>query len=181
MKKVLKYSSLLVIILCIMFSLNIKAYAKEYCGPINGITVTGNALGCNSVANATKNTKSVQFYSFYANDKGVPYITGVTSNSGSSGFNMYKDQNDNPLYCLDIFNPGSGYLYARRFIIPGGSNWSVMDTAIMTILTQGGNDATNYWAKLTALRYVVTLFNYYENLFNSKFASSFWNTLYFIN
>ncbi len=197
MKRILRNASLLVITLIFMFSVNtvVNATCKKnspecdprYIEKYGNVYVTGDNPIFELREKYDPETTWTEKHFVGPNPYGAQgdnwhYINselGVTKNggNGSNVFSVYADKFNNSLYCLDAHAPGDKKLFAKRFLVAEYDD--PLDNAFMSILTTGSNTVTNgdnasirnYWAKLLALRAVVTTFSYTYNVTDASFAN----------
>lgn len=195
-KKIIVYASVLIITLVSILGLPLNAEAAGECGDLDsskcrvtqgrGRVVVSDGGHWQSGTYTRRNNYSA--YGTIRNDKYVNLYSeiGVSRNNVESYFSAYYDSISS-LYCFDAQLPGGADLYAERFLLSDPDGFILiraMDYAIMSVLTDGGNNPINslstsniadYWSRLVAIRALIYAFRQYEHVDNEYRAAFYAN------
>ncbi|MBE6154499.1 MAG: hypothetical protein E7163_02860 [Firmicutes bacterium] len=202
MRKVFQYVSLFAIAAFLMFSFKIDALA-EGCGSLNNnqcritknrvIKVVGNNNRYDTVTpreEATGNAKYMDNTPPRYSQVGISYKSpGYKELTGTPTFNVYDD-GKSAMFCFDPQLEGTDPLYGGRFLLDTAENekTQILDYALLSVLTDHGilthardegDNQTEYFARLLAIRAIIFTFN--EHSKTETFRGYYYATLSTVN
>ncbi len=204
MKKILKYASLFIITITLLFSFNFEVKAAcegetdETCrvGERGEIKAGGNGWYFRpTLSQNTSTTRTPTGPRKYKNSVYYYYTdAGANAYFNGNGYFLFHAYNESKsaMFCLDAQYEGQNPIYAERFLLNSNSSLRIKayDYALMYILTNGGqasgimrnvSDISDYWARLTALRAITYIFGYNNGFSKSQDSAIKYESAYYAN